>query len=138
MEIIVTGSAFNTGTSIKQHIEEKVNIMAKKFKPNTVNKIHTVLNKDGINFLCRIDVIDAVAGKASFYASAEAVDAYPCVDLAIKKIEEQLIKRKEKVLREKKHDGASLKEATKGANQVDLVEEVYDVIGDDDAEEEDM
>jgi ribosome-associated translation inhibitor RaiA len=50
MQIVITGSAFDTGVSIKNHIKEKLDTISKKLKSGKLHKIHAVLNKDGINF----------------------------------------------------------------------------------------
>ena len=128
MELIITGSAFDTGVAIKNHIKEKVSLILKKFKSGNVHKIHLVLNKDGINFLCKIDVIKEVGAKPILHASSEASDAYPCVDLAIKKIEDQILKYKNKMVSQKKHNGATLKEQSHLMPEVELVDEIYEII----------
>ena len=128
MELIITGSAFDTGISIKNHIKEKVDLLLKKLKSGNVHKIHLVLNKDGINFLCKIDIIKEIGAKPILHASSEASDAYPCVDLAIKKIEDQILKYKNKMVSLKKHKGIILKEKSHLVPKVELVEEVYEII----------
>lgn len=134
MEITITGSAFDTGVSLRNHIKEKLEIIAKKLRKGKIHKIHTVVNKDGINFLCKIDVIEEIDTKAVIHASHEATDVYACVDLTIKKIEEQFIKRKEKIIDLQKYEGSLMKEKISSIKPED-VEEVYLTIGEDEEDE---
>jgi ribosomal subunit interface protein len=137
MEIVITGSAFDTGVSIKNHMIEKLNLVAKKLKDGKLHKIHAVLNKEGINFVCKIDVIEEIGGKTILHASYEATEAYPCADLAIKKIEEQVVKYKDKIITERNHEGAVLKEKSHHLPEV-LVDEEYEVLGDDEADDDEF
>jgi ribosomal subunit interface protein len=128
MEIIITGSAFDTGLSVKNHITEKLNNMSKKLNSKNVHKVHLVLNKDGINFLSRIDVIKEIGQKPILHSSAEAADPYHCVDSSIKKIEDQILKYKNKEMSKTKHDGMVTKELVHHSDDLEIVDAIYEVI----------
>lgn len=128
MEIIITGSAFDTGLSIKNHIRDKLDRMSKKLKSKNVHKVHLVLNKNGINFLSKIDIIKEVGSKPILHASGEALDAYPCVDIAIKKIEDQILKYKDKKITKLKHEGFVIKTQNAHQDDLELIDEIYDII----------
>lgn len=135
MEITITGSAFDTGTALRTHIQEKLALVTKKVKKDAIHKIHVVINKEGIDFSCRIDVIEEIDGKAFISASNHATDVYACADICIKKLEDQLVRHNKKVLTQMKHEGVILKQEI-NAPGLELPEEVYEVLGDDDEEED--
>jgi ribosomal subunit interface protein len=135
MEIIITGSAFDTGNALKNHIKEKLTLIAKKVKKGVIHKIHIVINKEGINFVCRIDVTEEIDKKAVISSSNQAGDPYVCVDFAIKKLEEQLVKHNKKNITIRNHEGAVLKQDIARIPS-ETVEEVYEILGDDEDEEE--
>jgi putative sigma-54 modulation protein len=136
MEVVITGSGFDTGVSIKNHMKEKLDLVAKKLKAGKLHKIHAVLNKENINFHCKIDVVEEIGGKTILHASSEATEAYPCVDLAIKKIEEQIVKYKDKIITERNHEGAIAKEKSHHLPENELIEEEYEVLGETEADDE--
>jgi ribosomal subunit interface protein len=136
MEIVITGSAFDTGVSIKNHIKEKLDLVAKKLKDGKLHKIHAVLNKESINFVCKIDVMEEIGGKSIIHASYEATDAYACVDLAIKRIEEQVVRYKDKIITDRNHEGAVFKEKSRHLPEAEIVDEEYEVLGENEADDE--
>ena len=135
MEIIITGSAFDAGNSLKNHIKEKLALIVRKVKKGAIHKIHIVINKEGMNFLCRIDVTEEIDKKAVISSSNQAGDPYVCVDFAIKKLEEQLVKHSKKNITTRNHEGAVLKQDIARIPS-ETVEEVYEILGDDEDEEE--
>jgi putative sigma-54 modulation protein len=127
MKVIITGSAFDTGVSIRNHIQERLNSVAKKLKSSKIHKLHLVLNKEGISFVSKIDVIDEIQGKTVLHASCEMGDAYTSVDGAIKKIQDQVIKYKDRVLKNRNHSGTIAKISTRNIKLEDVIEE-YEVL----------
>lgn len=132
MEVILTGSAFNTGVSLKTYIMQKVSNFNSKFSVNKIHKIHIVLNKEGGVFNTKIDVREEFDSKGIINANTHDSDAYKCFDNAIKTIERQIYVAKERHISGIKKQGTDFKNKIHNnqTKNLDIVDESYNVIED--------
>lgn len=130
MEVIITGANFDIGASLREHVKEKLILLSKKFNEDKIHKFHVIFSKEGISFVAKIDVIEEIDSKSVLNVSHCASDAYVSFDFAIKKLEEQFRKNKEKLVKMRKHTGVLVKEE-QNAIAEDGIDETYTILGDD-------
>ncbi|MEK7618012.1 MAG: ribosome-associated translation inhibitor RaiA [Patescibacteria group bacterium] len=82
--------------SIKQFVEDKLEVVSKFLKPEDKIRVEVEFDKkhhSGLIFRTEIDI-----QPHGYYAEARGEDFYSAFDLVVPKIKEQLIKQKEKLL----------------------------------------
>lgn len=134
MEVIITGAGFDVGSSLKEHIKEKLNLLGKKFKGSKIHKFHVVFHKTSGEFNTKIDIIEEIDTKTIITSSHSAGDPYVSFDAAVKKLEEQCIKHKERQITKERKDGLDIKDITHHA-PTETVDDAYTILGDDEDEE---
>jgi putative sigma-54 modulation protein len=100
LETKIVGKHIAITDSIRERIEEKVESLPKFY--NNVLSVEVIIEggKDGQQ--CSVEVIARGKHNHTFISKELGQDLYACVDDAVKKVERQLVKQKEKE-RDNKH-----------------------------------
>ncbi|TAF38665.1 MAG: ribosome-associated translation inhibitor RaiA [Alphaproteobacteria bacterium] len=96
MKIIVSGHKVDVGTSLTQHVEEKLAGILSKYI-DRINMVNVVFSKEGHAF--RADITSNIGTHAhiTLQARMEAADAYTAFDAAADKVAKQLRRYKRQI-----------------------------------------
>ena len=99
MRFTITGKHFEITEAIKKYAEQKTSKLPRYY--NNINKIEIIIegSPTGNN---SIQIIASAEHKKVFVAHEAGQDTYSCIDTAVRKLERQLTKNKEKE-RDNKH-----------------------------------
>jgi len=93
MIIKITGRHLELTESMRAYAQKKIGKLSKYSK--RLSEIEVTIDSDGTNN--KVEIISKVTNHASpFVVTSSNEDAYACVDMAVDKMERQLIKDKEK------------------------------------------
>ncbi len=93
--------------AIKDFIEEKLSILERFLKEEDKVRVELEANKgdkDGLNFRVEVDI-----QPHGYFADAKAVDFYSAMDLVLPKIKDQLVKNKDRTLKDGRKEARKLK-----------------------------
>lgn len=107
MDIRIVGKHMEMTDAIKTRIEEKVSGLPKYYSSVLDVEVIVEGSKDGA--ASSVEVIARARHNHIFVAKQTGPDMYACVDEAVKKIERQVTKQKEKE-RDNKHTSGEIKE----------------------------
>jgi ribosomal subunit interface protein len=89
MRITISGKQMETGTSLKDHIEEHLPPTVQKYFENAINA-NVVFSKRGHFFNCHINVSEGIKNGLEVSSDAEADDVYAAFNAASAKAVKQL------------------------------------------------
>lgn len=89
MRITISGKQMETGTSLKQHIEEQLPPAVQKYFENAINA-NVVFSKRGHFYNCHINISEGVKNGLEVSSDAEADDVYAAFTAASSKAVKQL------------------------------------------------
>ena len=93
MMIKITGRHLELTESMRAYAQKKIGKLSKYSK--RLSEIEVTIDSDGTNN--KVEIISKVTNHASpFVVTSSNEDAYACVDMAVDKMERQLVKDKEK------------------------------------------
>lgn len=118
MDITVTGQHIAIGSSLQEHVTEKLDHMVKKYFEHAISSaIHFV--KDGFSYKCDIKVHEGTGRHALTKSDAMSDDIYASFDIALAKCEKQLRRYRSRL--KDRHHRIKLSEATEGDAAVKYV-----------------
>lgn len=100
MDIRITGKHVAITDTIRERIEEKVSALPKFY--NSVLEVEVIVSNEKEGMLAGAELIVRAKRNHTFVAKSDGQDLYACVDDAVKKMERQLVKQKQKE-RDNKH-----------------------------------
>lgn len=96
MQIIVSGTNMDIGTTIREHAEDHLKPVITKYFENAV-RANVTLSKESYKFACDIVVNDGTGIKTTVRAHAEDTDPYAAFSNCCHKVEKQLRRQKKKL-----------------------------------------
>lgn len=93
MLLTITGKHFEITEAIKEYAEQKSSKLPRYY--NSINKIEVIIegSQAGSN---AVEIIASAEHNKVFVANKAGEDVYACIDIAIRKLERQLTRKKEK------------------------------------------
>lgn len=103
MRINITGRRIDVTDSIQEFVEKKLSRLSKYH--NRISDIEVVLDEEGLTK--KVEMIVKAEHAQRFVVNESGEDLYACVDVALDKVERQLIRFKEKTRNRKGRTGTS-------------------------------
>ncbi|OQA02225.1 MAG: Ribosome hibernation promoting factor [Planctomycetes bacterium ADurb.Bin401] len=100
MDIRITGKHVTITDTIRDRIEDKVSALPKFY--SSVLEVEVIISTDKDGTRAGAELIVRAKRSHTFVAKSDGQDLYACVDDAVKKMERQLVKQKQKE-RDNKH-----------------------------------
>ena len=123
MLFTISGKHIEITDALKAHAEEKTSKLPRYY--NSINQVEVIIDgSDGGN--SSVEIIARAEHSNVFIAKESGEDTYACIDLAVRKIERQLRRKKEKQRNNKHLPGAAGVETA--AEEPQEEEEEYDTI----------
>ena len=121
MLFTISGKHIEITVTLKDHAEEKTSKLPRYY--NSINQVEVIIDgSDGGN--SSVEIIARAEHSNVFIAKESGEDTYACIDLAVRKIERQLRRKKEKQRNNKHLSGGPAVEPAVEEPQ----EEEYDTI----------
>lgn len=107
MDIKITGKHIAITDEIRDRIEEKISGFPKYY--SSVLAVEVIVESGKAGQQSTVEIIARAKHNHTLVASQSGSDVYACVDEAVKKVERQLVKQKQKE-RDNKHSGEAQQE----------------------------
>lgn len=103
MLFTISGKHINITEAIRRHTEKKTSKLPRYY--NSINQVEVIINgSEGGN--TKVEIIARGEHNKVFIATGTGEDAYQCIDVAVRKLERQLRKKKSRERDSKKHVGS--------------------------------
>jgi len=100
----ITGKHIDITEAIRKHAEQKTAKLPRYY--SGINQVEVIIDGEpGGNI--RVEIIARGEHSKVFIATERGEDAYQCIDVAVRKLERQLRRRKSKERNNKKHTGGA-------------------------------
>jgi ribosomal subunit interface protein len=97
MHIVISGQHLEVGESLQNHAKSLLEKNVKKFFPAAIGAKVTIAKKNTSHFHTHIALNDCTTGHMNINSNGEDFDAYKSVEIAVKKLEKQLEKYKDRI-----------------------------------------
>jgi ribosomal subunit interface protein len=97
MHIVISGQHLEIGESLQNHAKSLLEKNIKKFVPAAIGAQVTIAKKNHSHFLTHIVLNDGTGSHLTINSDGEDFDAYKSVEIAVKKLEKQLEKYKDRI-----------------------------------------
>lgn len=108
MLFTISGKHIDITEAVRDHAEQKTSKLPRYY--NGVNQIEVIIDREpagGIN----VEIIARGEHSKVFIGTERGVDIYRCLDIAVRKLEHQLRRKKGRERNNKKHAGGAEKSA---------------------------
>ena len=93
MLFVITGKHFEITEAVKNYAEQKTSKLLRYY--NSINKIDVIVEGSG-GGRSSVEIIASAEHNKVFVAKESGEDAYACIDTAVRRLERQLRRKKEK------------------------------------------
>lgn len=93
MLFVITGKHFEITEAVKNYAEQKTSKLLRYY--NSINKIDVIVEGSG-GGRSSVEIIASAEHNKVFIAKESGEDAYACIDTAVRRLERQLRRKKEK------------------------------------------
>lgn len=125
MAITVNGKNIDITPAIKDYVDEKLGKVASHF--DQIRKIEVTLNviKNPSVAKSHVAEVTAVLDKAKLHVTEAAESMYASIDLAADKLNRQVVKHKDKILKSKSKN-LSIRTSVEGVEEIEESEETFE------------